>query len=411
MTAHPIQPELQQDGAIDDTPANSDFSCVGNADIDNAENGAGADGITSVDLSLTAYDYDLPADRIAQNPAVPRDSSRLLVVDVPPHHHHCIFRDLPTLLQPGDLLVLNNTRVIPARLYGRKVGEHQVEGARIETLLLEEQEPNVWLALVKPGRRLKPGARIEFAVDLMAEVVAIDPATGGRLLRFHLPAGQPFLPLLSQLGTVPLPPYITHSQANPEQYQTVYSQQPGSAAAPTAGLHFTPELLTQLRSTGVNQAYITLHVGVGTFRPVEAEDITQHQMHGESAEVSAAVVKQIQQTKASGGRVIAVGTTVVRSLEAAAKTGKLQPYCGKTELFIYPGYQWQVVDGMITNFHLPKSSLMMLVSALIGRSRLLDLYQTAIANQYRFYSFGDAMLILPQAVPQLARSPHEASDA
>lgn len=362
------------------------------------------------DLSLAAYDYVLPDDRIAQNPVVPRDSSRLLVVKSNPHYQHRVFRDLPDLLQPGDLLVLNDTRVIAARLHGTKVGvkTRATEGVKVEVLLLEEQEPNLWLALVKPGKRLKPGAEIEFGVSpsvdsstdrlhLTAEVVAVDPATGGRLLKFDLPADQSLLSYLPQLGVVPLPPYITQSQANPEQYQTVYAKQEGSAAAPTAGLHFTPELFTRLQERGIQQAFITLHVGVGTFRPVEAENITEHQMHGEWLEVSPAVVEQIQQTKARGGRVIAVGTTSVRSLEAAAQSGQIQPYCGKTELFIYPGYQWQVVDGLITNFHLPKSSLLMLVSALIGRSRLLDLYEIAIAEQYRFYSFGDAMLILPEA--------------
>lgn len=358
------------------------------------------DALTNPDLSLAAYDYDLLDDRIAQNPAVPRDSSRLLVVDAFPEHRHCIFRDLPDLLQPGDLLVLNNTRVIPARLYGRKIDGLRAGGARIEVLLLEElaeQGPNCWLALVKPGKRLKIGAKIEFDTNLTAEVLAIDPDTGGRLLRFNLPEGQPLLPLLSQLGTVPLPPYITDSQADPEQYQTVYSKYLGSAAAPTAGLHFTPELLNELQSRGIQQTYVTLHVGVGTFRPVEVEDITKHQMHGEWIEVSPEVVGKIQQTQANGGRVIAVGTTSVRALEGAAQAGSLLPYCGKTNLFIYPGYQWRVVDGIITNFHLPKSSLMMLVGALIGRSRLLELYQEAIVHQYRFYSFGDAMLILPEA--------------
>ncbi|HEY9661902.1 MAG TPA: tRNA preQ1(34) S-adenosylmethionine ribosyltransferase-isomerase QueA [Allocoleopsis sp.] len=381
------------------------------------------------DLSLTAYDYELPEGHIAQNPVTPRDSSRLLVVDHAPTYHHCIFHQLPDLLRPGDLLVLNNTRVIPARLYGRKVEGQKTEGAseaardaaseaasgaardagregaRVEVLLLEEQQPDRWLALVKPGKRLKLGVEIEFGATsdptvpvLRATVEAIDAATGGRVLQFHLPAGQSLLPLLPKLGVVPLPPYITESQADPEQYQTVYAKYAGSAAAPTAGLHFTPELLARLQAQGIQQTFITLHVGVGTFRPVEAEDITQHQMHGEWLEVPASTVAQIQATQAAGGRVIAVGTTSVRALEgAAAQSGTLQPYCGKTELFIYPGYQWQVVEGMITNFHLPKSSLMMLVSALIGRQRLLDLYQVAIEENYRFYSFGDAMLILPQA--------------
>jgi S-adenosylmethionine:tRNA ribosyltransferase-isomerase len=344
------------------------------------------------DLSLSAYDYLLPPDRIAQNPATPRDSSRLLVVE-PDRHRHQIFHDLPHLLHPQDLLVLNNTRVIPARLYGHKVG-----GGKIEVLLLEEQQPGQWLALVKPGKRLKPGAKIEFGTaELSAEVIAVDAATNGRILQFHLPPDQPLIPLLAKLGTVPLPPYITQSQAQPEQYQTVYGDRPGSAAAPTAGLHFTPELLDRLTAQGIAHTFVTLHVGVGTFRPVEVEDITQHQMHGEWLEVSPETVAQIQQTKAKGGRVIAVGTTAARSLEGASQNGGLTPYCGKTEIFIYPGYTWKTVDGMITNFHLPKSSLMMMVSALIGRQRLLDLYEVAIAEQYRFYSFGDAMLISPEA--------------
>jgi S-adenosylmethionine:tRNA ribosyltransferase-isomerase len=381
------------------------------------------------DLLLESYDYVLPPERIAQNPAVPRDSSRLLVVGAKDYQHR-IFRDLPELLQPGDLLVLNNTRVIPARLYGRKPN-----GGNVEVLLLEEQpQINQWLALVKPGRRVKVGAQIEFwgnetprtnhSTDdrfpdstpvnnpsdrfpsetasprprLTAKVLAVEPATGGRYLEFNLPPGQSLLPLLAELGHVPLPPYIHDSEASSDQYQTVYADRSGSAAAPTAGLHFTPELLQRLDKAGIQRTFITLHVGVGTFRPVESSDITQHQMHGEWLEISAEAVEKIQQTKANGGRVIAVGTTAVRSLEgAAAQTGNLQPYCGKTNLYIYPGFQWCVVEGLITNFHLPKSSLMMLVSALIGRQRLLDLYQAAIEAEYRFYSFGDAMLILPEA--------------
>jgi S-adenosylmethionine:tRNA ribosyltransferase-isomerase len=348
----------------------------------------------SIDRSLSAYDYDLPPERIAQNPVVPRDTARLLVVHSPTHDQHHSFRDLPSLLQPGDLLVLNNTRVIPARLYG-----HKPNGTRVEVLLLEERQPDQWLALVRPGKRLKPGASIEFGTGelrVRAIVLETDPATGGRIVQFTVPDST-LMQVLPHLGQVPLPPYITDSQAKPDQYQTVYAQQPGAVAAPTAGLHFTPELLTCLQKQGIQQSFVTLHVGVGTFRPVEAEDITTHAMHGEWLEVPADTVHQIEQTQARGGRVIAVGTTVVRALEGAAQTGKLQPYCGKTELFIYPGYQWQVVEGMITNFHLPKSSLMMLVSALIGRQRLLDLYQVAIAQAYRFYSFGDAMLILPEA--------------
>jgi len=363
------------------------------------------------DWSLSAYDYHLPPEQIAQNPAVPRDSSRLLVVAAAPTYDHRIFRELPELLQPGDLLVMNNTRVLSARLHGRKVG-----GAQVEVLLLEEQASNQWLALVKPGRRLKPGARIRFfkpgaeAVfesdglnetlneTLEATVLSVDAATSGRILQFELSSDRPLLAVIQELGEVPLPPYINQSQADPEQYQTVYGDRPGSAAAPTAGLHFTPELLERLTARGIEQVQITLHVGVGTFRPVEVENITTHKMHGEWLEISPETVEKINATKRNGGRVIAIGTTATRALESAAQTGTLLPFSGKSDLFIYPGYQWRVVDGLITNFHLPKSSLMMLVSALIGRDRLLNLYAEAIAQNYRFYSFGDAMLILPESV-------------
>jgi S-adenosylmethionine:tRNA ribosyltransferase-isomerase len=356
------------------------------------------------DRLLGAYDYDLPEDRIAQNPVVPRDTSRLLVVKTPTEHSHHIFRELPDLLQPGDLLVLNNTRVIQARLYG-----HKSTGAPVEVLLLEESEPNLWLALVKPGKRLKPGAQIQFDPAseksdrspspgfFTAQVVGMDEPTGGRFLQLHLPEGTTFEEALQQYGHIPLPPYITQSSASPSQYQTVYAEKAGSVAAPTAGLHFTEELFARLDERGIDRAFVTLNVGVGTFRPVEVEDVTTHQMHSEWAVVPESTVAKIRETQAKGGRIIAVGTTAVRSLEGAAAGGELQPFCGKTDLFIYPGYQWRVVDGLITNFHLPKSSLLMLVSALVGRQRLLDLYQEAIAEQYRFYSFGDAMLILPPA--------------
>ncbi len=357
------------------------------------------------------YNYELPEERIAQNPVIPRDQSRLLVVDSLTSHQHRIFRDLPNYLQPGDLLIFNNTRVIPARLYGSKSS-----GAAIEILLLEERQPHCWLALVKPGKRFKVGVRVEFepinSTDqgilqpLSATVVDTDESTGGRLLQFDLPAGQSLLDQLDQFGQIPFPPYVNESQAFPQQYQTIYAQRPGAVAAPTAGLHFTEELFERLQHQGINKAFVTLHVGVGTFRPVEVQDITTHQMHAEWIEVSSETVEQIEKTKANGGRIIAVGTTVVRTLEGVVMAeGKLTPYCGKTDAFIYPGYQFQVIDGLITNFHLPRSSLMMLVAALIGRQRLLDLYQDAIAQQkssfthpYRFYSFGDAMLILPEAV-------------
>jgi len=358
------------------------------------------------DQSLAAYDYYLPEDRIAQEPVVPRDQARLLVVK-PTGYQHYRFENLPELLQPGDLLVLNNTRVIPARLFGRRQSGGQY--LNVEVLLLEAQPSDGrrpvgdhrWLALVKPGKRLKPGACIEFGPPeqprLQATVLAIEPTTRGRILQFELLNGSQSLEqTLHQLGQIPLPPYITASEVQPEQYQTIYASQPGAVAAPTAGLHFTPELLSRLQQRGIDHSFITLHVGVGTFRPVETEDITAHTMHAEPVAVPAETVHRIQATQASGGRVIAVGTTVARALEAAAQCGRLQPYWGKTELFIYPGYQWQVVEGLITNFHLPRSSLLMLVSALIGRQQLMELYQVAIAEQYRFYSFGDAMLILPE---------------
>ena len=361
----------------------------------------------SDDRLLSSYSYELPEQLIAQTPIVPRDHSRLLVVNSLNNHVHSIFHCLTDWLSPGDLLVLNNTRVIPARLYGYKS-----TGTKIEILLLEEQENNCWLALVKPGRRLPIGTEILFEPQqngqksqdrLTAKVIDRDEATGGRILQFFLPTNYSFQEVLADYGQIPLPPYIYSDRSQPHQYQTIYAEQPGAVAAPTAGLHFTNELLDKLSALGIKQAYITLHVGVGTFRPVETEKITDHAMHQEWLEVSSSVVEKIRETKARGGRVFAVGTTVVRALEGAAEVsgvreGKsLQSFRGKTNLFIYPGYDWQIVDGLITNFHLPYSSLLMLVSALIGRERLLHLYQEAIAHQYRFYSFGDAMLILPEA--------------
>lgn len=353
----------------------------------------------SRDRLLKSYDYELPPELIAQTPAVPRDSSRLLVVDSPHTHHHSVFRELLTWLQPGDLLVLNDTRVLPARLYGRKS-----TGAKVEVLLLEERQKDCWLALVKPGKRFALGSKIVFEAasgeSLTAEAIARDEATGGRLLQFEVPTGRSLISLLEIFGQVPFPPYISSTAAHPSQYQTVYARQLGAVAAPTAGLHFTEALLEELRAQGVEQAYVTLHVGIGTFRPVEAEDITAHQMHGEWVEVSAATAAKIEQTKAAGGRVIAVGTTTVRSLEGVAtRMSGVSPFAGQVNLFIYPGYRWRVVDGLITNFHLPGSSLLMLVSAMVGRERLMALYQEAIAQRYRFYSFGDAMLILPKPPP------------
>ncbi|MGB3694590.1 MAG: tRNA preQ1(34) S-adenosylmethionine ribosyltransferase-isomerase QueA [Spirulinaceae cyanobacterium] len=358
----------------------------------------------AADRLLSSYNYFLPEELIAQTPAVPRDSSRLLVVESPTTHHHSCFKDLREWLRPGDLLILNNTRVIPARLYGNKS-----TGAPVEVLLLQEEADNIWLALVKPGKRFKLGTEIIFTPQqeneenlfLKAKVIERDVATGGRKLQFYFPSQYNFTEILAKFGHLPLPPYITSEASQPGQYQTVYAQQPGAVAAPTAGLHFTEELLQSLTDDGIKQAYLTLHVGVGTFRPVEVEDVTTHKMHQEWVEVPPVTIEAIKETKTRGGRIIAVGTTVVRALEGAAaetETSIIEPFCGQTDLFIYPGYSFKVVEGIITNFHLPGSSLLMLVAALIGRDRLFTLYEEAIAEQYRFYSFGDAMLILPEAV-------------
>ena len=352
-----------------------------------------------LDHQLSAYSYNLPEERIAQNPVTPRDHSKLLVVDTAQTHHQR-FYNLVDWLSPNDLLVINNTKVIPARLYG-----HKASGAAVEVLLIEpvpEKGSDRWLVLVRPGKRIQPGIEILFGDQsnplMSALVESRDEATGGRVVQLVPRVDQPIDVLIDRLGQMPLPPYITESESLPEQYQTVYARKRGAIAAPTAGLHFTQSLFDKLSAKGIQTAEVTLHVGIGTFRPVEVTDIETHEMHQERIEVSAATVEQIKQTKAKGGRVIAVGTTSTRALEgAAAIYGELQSYIGKTDLFIYPGYQWQVIDGMITNFHLPGSSLLMMISAMIGRERLLAIYEDAITKEYRFYSFGDAMLILPAA--------------
>ncbi|MBW4699753.1 MAG: tRNA preQ1(34) S-adenosylmethionine ribosyltransferase-isomerase QueA [Aphanocapsa lilacina HA4352-LM1] len=344
--------------------------------------------IDARDFLTDSYDYALPEHCIAQQPAEPRDHSRLLVVGGEAHTHRC-FYDLPGLLQPGDLLILNDTRVIPARLFGSKAS-----GGRVEVLLLEPRAPREWLCLVKPARRLAVGARIDFDGVLAAQVTELDAETGGRWLRFE--AQEDFEAALDRVGHTPLPPYLKASRARDERYQTVWASRPGAVAAPTAGLHFSGELLDRLAERGIERATLTLHVGLGTFRPVQTESIHAHRMHREWYEIPEATVLAIERTRAHGGRVIAVGTTSARALESAAQPLGLPAVGpGRSELFIYPGYRWRIVEGLITNFHLPRSSLLMLVSSLMGRERLLALYREAIDKGYRFYSFGDAMLILP----------------
>jgi S-adenosylmethionine:tRNA ribosyltransferase-isomerase len=340
-----------------------------------------------LDYTLSAYDYELPSDRIAQDPVTPRDSSRLLVIDGDRNLRHQYFYDLPNFLRTGDLLVFNNTKVIPARMYG-----HKLSGVSVEILLMEPMGHDRWLALVKPGKRLPIGSTIVFAENVKATVEGIEPTTRARELQFHIPPDTNLDKIIDQLGTVPLPPYVTDSHAAPDRYQTIYAKISGAIAAPTAGLHFTDELFQQLQDKGIDKAFVTLHVGIGTFRPVETEDITQHIMHNEWCEVPEETIAKIKETKMRGGRVIGVGSTVARSLESA----NFEAFKGKTNLMIYPSYEWKVIDAMVTNFHLPKSTLLMMVASFLGkdgRDFLMSVYQEAIANDYRFYSFGDAMLI------------------
>ena len=335
--------------------------------------------------------FDLPEELIAQDPLTDRSSSRLLVLDKESGmvEHH-IFKDIIHYLEPGDCLVLNNTKVIPARLIGHK----EDTGAAIEVLLLKHLEDGTWETLVKPGKKARPGARIVFGDGLLtAEVVDI-MEEGNRKIRFEYEGV--FEEILDQLGEMPLPPYITHKLQDKNRYQTVYAKYEGSAAAPTAGLHFTPELLDALEKKGVKLAYVTLHVGLGTFRPVKEENLLNHHMHTEYYQVSAEAAEMINSTKARGNRVICVGTTSCRTIESAAdEKGHLEESSGDTSIFIYPGYQFKVLDGLITNFHLPESTLVMLVSALAGREHVLAAYEEAIKERYRFFSFGDAMFIRP----------------
>lgn len=340
-------------------------------------------------LRTSDYYFELPPELIAQDPLEDRSSSRLLTLDKNTgavEHHH--FREILNFLREGDCLVLNNTKVIPARLYGVK----EDTGATIEVLLLKRHENDVWETLVKPGKKAKPGTRISFGDGLLKAEVLEVVEEGNRMIRFEYEGI--WEELLDRLGEMPLPPYITHKLADKNRYQTVYAKYEGSAAAPTAGLHFTKELLARVEAKGVKLAYVTLHVGLGTFRPVKVDNVKEHHMHSEYYQVTREAADIINGTKAAGGRVICVGTTSCRTIESAADdNGVLKPCCGNTEIFIYPGYRFKVLDALITNFHLPESTLLMLVSALAGREHVLQAYEEAIRERYRFFSFGDACMI------------------
>lgn len=342
-------------------------------------------------MKKSDFYYNLPEELIAQTPVTPRDHSRLMVVDresgAITHRH---FYNLCDILQKGDLLVMNDSRVLPARLYGEKVDN----GTFIEFLLLEQKGDKLWEIICRPGKKAKVGTKFSFGDGkLLAEVVEVKP-DGNRIVQFSCDGN--FYTVLDEIGQMPLPPYITKKLEDKERYQTVYSRELGSAAAPTAGLHFTKEMLQALREKGVETAFVTLHVGLGTFRPVKEDDVLQHKMHSEHYHLPQETVDKILQTKQNGGRVIAVGTTSCRTLEAVATEhdGKLVAADGYTDIFIYPGYQFKVLDGLVTNFHLPESTLIMLVSALLGYEKTMHAYDVAVKERYRFFSFGDAMCIL-----------------
>ena len=340
-------------------------------------------------MNVSDFDYELPEELIAQDPIEDRSSSRLLMLDKKTGaiEHH-IFRDIIDALNPGDCLVINNTRVIPARLLGVK----EDTGAAIEVLLLKRRDNDIWETLVKPGKKMKLGAVVSFGDGILKGTVVDVVEEGNRLIQFSYEGI--FEEILDQLGQMPLPPYITHRLEDKSRYQTVYAKYDGSAAAPTAGLHFTKELLAAIREKGINIAEVTLHVGLGTFRPVKADVVEEHHMHSEYYSVNPETADLINTTRKHGGRIIAVGTTSCRTLESASTPdGVLHAGDGWTEIFIYPGYQFHVVDALITNFHLPKSTLMMLVSALAGRDHIMNAYAEAVKDRYRFFSFGDAMFI------------------
>lgn len=342
-----------------------------------------------MELKKSDFYFDLPSELIAQDPLEDRSSSRLLVLDrASGVVSHSVFREITDYLQPGDCLVLNNTRVIPARL----LGVREETGAHVEVLLLKRRENDVWETLVKPGKKCRPGTRLVFGDGLLRAEILETVEEGNRLIRFSYEGI--WEEMLDRLGEMPLPPYITHRLQDKNRYQTVYAKYEGSAAAPTAGLHFTSELLERIEAGGVETAYVTLHVGLGTFRPVKEDNILDHHMHSEYYQVSKEAADKINAAKSRGGRVICVGTTSCRTVESAAdEYGIVQPGSGSTEIFIYPGYRFRVLDALITNFHLPESTLVMLVSALAGRENVLRAYEEAIRERYRFFSFGDAMLV------------------
>lgn len=340
-------------------------------------------------LKKEDFFFNLPEDQIAQDPLEDRSSSRLLVLNKETGEtEHRVFREIPDFLKPGDCLVINDTKVIPARL----IGEKESTGGKVEVLLLKRKENDIWETLVKPGKKMKPGARVSFGGGLLKGEVVDVVDEGNRLIHFEYEGI--FEEILDQLGQMPLPPYITHRLEDKNRYQTVYAKHSGSAAAPTAGLHFTPELLEKIKEMGVEIAHVTLHVGLGTFRPVKVENILEHHMHSEFYRIEASEAEKINRAKDSGHRVICVGTTSCRTIESAAdETGHLRECSGWTEIFIYPGYQFKILDCLITNFHLPESTLIMLVSALAGREHVLAAYEEAVEKGYRFFSFGDAMFI------------------
>lgn len=340
-------------------------------------------------MKTSDFYYDLPQELIAQDPLEERSSSRLLVLDRKTgEREHRVFREIVDFLHPGDCLVVNNTKVIPARLMGVKEGT----GAGIEVLLLKRCEDNVWETLVKPGKKARPGVRISFGDGLLTGEVLEVVEEGNRRIRFTYEGI--FEEILDRLGQMPLPPYITHQLKDKNRYQTVYARHEGSAAAPTAGLHFTPELLEAIKEKGVKLAHVTLHVGLGTFRPVKVEDVAKHHMHSEFYMIEEEQARLINKTKGAGGRVICVGTTSCRTLESAAdEKGVLHAGSGWTDIFIYPGYGFKLMDALITNFHLPESTLLMLVSAFSGKEQVMAAYEEAVKERYRFFSFGDAMFI------------------